>query len=110
LAASTLAPSAVTAAVMMKFAPNLLRSAAIRLPKALTPLESHWLPQAFGYSQSMSMPSHSPAQRGSLSRLKQELAEAAGFWAAWVKPADQVQPPKDQISLRPGCSAFSSWS
>ena len=59
----------------------------------------------------MSMPSNSPAQRLSLTRLKQLFANADGFAAAWVKPLDQVQPPNEKMTFRPGCIFLSlmSW-
>ena len=72
---------------------------------------SHEAPQLFGYSQSMSIPSNTSAQRGSSTRLRQDCANACGFAAAWVKPFDQVQPPNDHSTFRPGCMALSlrSW-
>src|SRR5205085_575397 len=91
-------PSAVIAAVT-SWRPNFARSALTSPVNACGPLVSQVLPQAFGYSQSMSMPSKTPAQRGSLTRLKQDSANAAGFFAASVNPADQVQPPKDQSTF-----------
>src|SRR4030095_16007992 len=87
-----------TAAVTSSL-PNRVRSAAIRRVKASRPLESQLRPHAVGYSQSMSMPSNTPFQRGSCSRLKQELANAVGLAAAWPKPPDQVQPPNENRTL-----------
>ncbi|MNC97422.1 hypothetical protein D3C83_150710 [compost metagenome] len=49
--------------------PNFARSAAITFLKAALPLVSQVRPQAFGYSQSMSMPSNTSAQRGSSTSL-----------------------------------------
>jgi hypothetical protein len=62
-------PSAVVAAVTRLLEPNFARRADIRFLYAAAPLVSQERPQAFGYSQSMSMPSKTPAQRGSSSRL-----------------------------------------
>src|SRR3954447_11853426 len=78
---------------------------------ALGPLLSQVSPQAFGYSQSMSMPSNTSAQRGSSTSRKQESANAAGLAAAWAKPPDQVQPPKENSTFRFGYIRFSlrSW-
>ena len=53
----------------MKLEPNLVRSALITLLYAAGPDESHCRPQAFGYSQSMSIPSKTSDQRESLTRL-----------------------------------------
>lgn len=68
----------------------------IMLLKAFGALVSSQLrPQAFGYSQSRSMPSKTSAQRGSSTRSWQDFANAAGFFTASGKPPDQVQPPKE---------------
>ena len=64
-----LLPSAVIAAVTRLLEPNLVRSAVITFLNAFGPLASQVRPQAFGYSQSMSMPSKTSAQRGSSTRL-----------------------------------------
>ncbi len=102
--------SAVIAAVTRFPEPNSARSAAIRFRKASRPLESQVAPQAFGYSQSMSMPSKTSAHRLFSTSSWQDRANAAGSFAASPKPPDQVQPPKDHRIFRPGCFCFSSRS
>ena len=99
------------AAVTRALGPNLARSAEMTRSNAWGPLASQLRPHAFGYSQSMSIPSNSPAHRGSLRSEKHESANAVGFAAACVNPPDHVQPPNDQITLRPGLAALSlrSW-
>src|ERR1700752_1838999 len=99
-----------TAAVTSR-EPKRVRSADMRVPKGCGPLPSQERPPALGYSQSMSIPSKTPAQRGSLTRLKHELAKAVGLAAAWPKPPDQVHPPNENRTLRCGYLALSlrSW-
>ncbi len=93
--------SAETATVTRSL-PNSVRMAWAIFLNESAPLVSQVRPQAFGYSQSRSMPSKTSAQRGSSTRSWQDLANAAGFCTAWPKPPDQVQPPKDQITLMCG--------
>ncbi len=102
--------SAVMAAVT-RSVPNWARIAWTMFFSAAGPELSQLRPQAFGYSQSRSMPSKTSAQRGSSTRSWQDLAKAAGFFTASVKPPDQVQPPKDQRTLMCGYLALSlrSW-
>src|SRR3954452_3522901 len=91
--------------------PNLFRSACISVLYDPAPLVSQLRPHAPGYSQSMSMPSNTSAHRGSSTSARQDWAKVVGSAAAWPNPPDHVQPPKDQMAFRLGCSLFSlrSW-
>src|SRR3954464_4500223 len=99
--------SAATAAVINACGPNVVRKAPSTLASASLPLLSQARPQSFGYSQSTSTPSNTPDQRASWTSFWHDAANAAGSFAAAVKPPEPLQPPNDQITLRPGYFCFS---